>query len=88
VTTVYVTKYALTMGILKTELVSASNGYGYVKWPGGLNGEMQCAENEWFHNLEFARFRASKMRDLKIQSLKKSIAKMEKLTFDKVKELA
>lgn len=81
--TAWVTKYALTSGIQKVsgtvrhETSSAMLSYpGECRdWPVSVHG------NDWHRTPEAALARAEEMRKAKIASLKKSIAKLEAMTF-------
>jgi hypothetical protein len=81
---VWITKYALTKGVFEAEVVGE---YGErmirVKDASGLNGisYYHGQDVEWCATLERARNRAAEMRDLKLQSLRKQIAKLEKMEF-------
>ncbi|GJD41289.1 hypothetical protein [Methylobacterium bullatum] len=78
----YVTKYALSGGIAVREIIRADeDGYAVVRWPGGLNGQFGIGKGDWSPTLQAAIARAEAMRVAKIASLKKQIAKLEKLEF-------
>jgi hypothetical protein len=77
--TAYVTKYALTKGIYKKK--------GEVTH--GISSSMFCYDNysavrsnDWHRTLDEAKARAEEMRVAKIATLKKAIARLEKLRFD------
>lgn len=76
--TAWVTKYALTTGIERVEgevnhgISSSMFSYGPMS---GAHG------NDWHRTPEAALARAEEMRTAKIASLKKSVAKIEKLKF-------
>lgn len=76
--TAWVTKYALTNGILleKGEVCNYTSGtmFSYGTF-GHAHG------NDWHRTPEAAIARAEEMRKKKIESLKKQIAKLEKMTF-------
>lgn len=84
--TAYITKYALSGGILKKEVklehntgsmvVALDNGYSFYHGEG----------REWHRTKESAVARAEEMRVAKIASLKKQIAKLEKLSFSEASE--
>lgn len=80
VITVFITKYALTEGILK-KIVETT-----------LHPSMVCVVDnnlqafhgegkEWHRTMESAKARATKMRDDKIKSLEKQLQKIRALTF-------
>lgn len=83
---VFITKYALTQGILEEEAditvyqspIEKPREYARVKgdWSGYPIGK------EAFYTLEEAVKRAEEMRKKKIESLKKQIVKLEKLSFN------
>lgn len=82
--TVFVTKHALTKGI--QEFVVESCGDGMVRTLTGphINSYVQYFHGEgrdWHRILEGAQKRAEEMRIKKIESLNKSIKKLEKLRF-------
>ena len=76
---VFITKYALTKGILEKEICDYGNGHirAYVK------GEFSSYSlgKEAFRTREQAMERAEKMRLKKIASLKKQIEALEKMKF-------
>lgn len=80
----YITKYALTVGIIEVSETDFSlNGetcriYGKLPKQSFASG---YSKNEWAFSAAAAAERAEEMRIAKIASLKKSIAKMEKLKF-------
>jgi hypothetical protein len=73
---VWITKYALSKGIIESEARDADGGY--VSCPGfyGLFGG-----SDWVRSKEAAQLTAESMRIHRIASLKKQIAKLEKLKF-------
>ncbi len=74
---VYVTKYALTKGILEFEVVT-SNFSDMVK----IKGTTQLFhKNEWWNNKADAIKHAEEMRLAKIHSLQKQIIKLQNLKF-------
>jgi hypothetical protein len=79
--TAYVTAYALTMGIQKVEaLHCVSTDENMIVYPFDV-GHSFAHDNEWHFTAEEAVARAEEMREKKIASLKKQIAKLEKLEF-------
>lgn len=77
--TAYITRYALTSGIEQAEGECYDNGiFGY-----SINGHTNYVHGNGWHKTKDAALEcAESMRLKKIASLKKSIAKLEKLTFD------
>ena len=77
----YITKYALTTGIYfaKGEVCHeiSSKMFSDIRRCGSLNYH----GNEWHRTKEDAIMRAEEMRDRKIKSLEKQIAKLKKMTF-------
>jgi hypothetical protein len=73
---VFVTKYALSAGIEEVRAEVTDNGYAY------RNGwRQQYSPGDWHRTRAGAVKAAEAMRAKKIASLKKQIAKLEKLTF-------
>ena len=70
----YVTKYALTEGIIKTE--GAVSEYGTLYYPGGL---FYVGKNHWTTSEHDAFIKAEKMRRAKILSLEKQIDRLRGL---------
>jgi len=87
---VYVTKYALSIGILKVPADSCTVCPGDVV-QNVANGHHRFhmlyhgQGNEWHMTFESAKAKAESMRDKKITSLEKQIAKLKAMTFDEVK---
>lgn len=77
----YVTKYALTEGVQKKKLVG-TRGEGLVHVVGESYPYYHGEGREWHRTRESALEQAEKMRKKKIASLKKQIAKLEKLNFE------
>ena len=78
---VWITKYALTKGILEIECVKIGDaGVREVgnSFPTYYHGE----GNEWHRTKESAIKKAEEMRQKKIESLKKQIEKLEKMRFE------
>jgi len=80
--TAYITKYALTEGILELEVEESSNGY--VRWPNPSipTWSLYASKNQWRKTREEAVILANAMRDKKVATLKKQVARIEALTFD------
>jgi hypothetical protein len=88
-TTYWITKYALTIGIKPLENVEADKD-GYLS---NIKTRGNFGSREWEHQHHFYRkndwhvsktgaiAKAEEMRDAKITSLKKQIAKLEKMKF-------
>lgn len=76
----YITQYALTKGVIAVDAELCSEtmiSYGNVGY-----GSQYAHGNDWHLTPEAALARAEEMRKAKIVSLRKSIAKMEALTFE------
>lgn len=75
----YITKYALTKGILEKEAEECGNGMIATreKWNAYFHGEGK----EWHRTKEEAIKRAEEMRKKKICSLEKQIEKLERMKF-------
>lgn len=73
--TAWVTKYALSSGIIVADghIIDDMFFFGFLS--GGVWG------NDWHRTPEAAIARAEEMRNKKIESLKEQIAKLEKMTF-------
>ena len=84
--TAFVTKYALTMGIMKIEKAHVSRGS-----PGMLctprSGYFHIEGKDWHRTEEAAYERADKMRAAKLSALKKQAARIQSMTFQ-VKDVA
>lgn len=82
----YVTKYALTAGILKRPLETSwetSGGTVMAKDRSDPLGAFYHGEGrEWHRTWEGAVARAEEMRKAKLASLRKSIAKLERMTWE------
>ena len=79
---VFITKYALSFGIKEDEAYREPDEDGYI-WtgePGRMSSQM-FTHSEWFETRDLAVADAENRRVKKIASLKKQIAKLEKLTF-------
>ena len=78
---VWITKYALTDGIIKVEAEQDKLTYGFVVTEGAF-------KNEWFNRTDCFTSRSSaikkaeEMRQKKIASLKKQIEKLERMRFE------
>ncbi|NVZ11213.1 hypothetical protein HW932_18340 [Allochromatium humboldtianum] len=79
--TAYVTKYALTIGILEVEGV-VCHGTSSTMFEWKTDGHANTAHGkDWHRTREQALARAEEMRQKKIASLKKKIEQLEKLKF-------
>jgi hypothetical protein len=81
---VFVTKYALTQGILEVEVEgepTVGDMVVSIPKPGNYRDCFHGEGKDWHRTLDAARERAEKMRLAKVASLKKSIAKFERLKF-------
>jgi len=81
---VFVTKYALTQGILEVEVEGEPTQGGMVisvPQSGEYKDYFHGEGKDWHRTLDAAREQAEKMRIAKIESLKKSLTKFERLKF-------
>ncbi len=76
---VYITKYALTKGIVEAEGVEKSVTMIAVK---GKFGDAYYHNNEWHTNKGAAIEMAKRMQNRRIASLQKSMESVKKLKFD------
>lgn len=81
--TVWITKYALTAGIKKYEAEKLNNDMVKVQEPGCF--VMYFHGRQWHADLGSAIAKAEVMREAKIKSLEKSLAKLKKMSFGSVK---
>jgi hypothetical protein len=77
---IYITKYALTEGIIKidADLVPGSTNMVFVK---GANYDCYYHRDEWHKTRAEANQRAETMRQRKIVSVKKQLEKLEATSF-------
>jgi hypothetical protein len=81
---VWITKYALTSGIFEVDAETCTSpSLIAVRKPGELTAYFH--NNDWHKSKEDAIARAEEMRAKKIASLRKSIAKLEAMSFDSVR---
>jgi len=80
--TVYVTKYALSEGIICSDVIrDYGRGMLALRQQGLPSGSSIYTQKDWAPTATAALARAEEIRVAKIASLKKQIAKLEKLTF-------
>ena len=78
---VWITKYALTDGIIEAE----GEPYGLERVSASWDNGCRCndfEQGEWFDTKERAIKKAEEMRQKKIESLKKQIEKLEEMRFE------
>lgn len=78
---VWITKYALTDGIIEADAESCGTNIASVSWDNGT----RCTNLYWkecYLSKEYAIKKAEEMRQKKIESLKKQIKKLEKMRFE------
>ncbi|AWB20625.1 hypothetical protein DA075_06555 [Methylobacterium currus] len=77
--TVFITRYALSMGIKEVEVVKRDeeDGWVTVKWESGLNGTAGFSKRDYSLTRDDAVVVAEKMKQRKIDSHKRSIKKLE-----------
>lgn len=81
---VWITKYALSTGIIETEAREARNGADMVIYRMAGDTFDQYAHGEgkdWHRTRESAVVRANEMRAAKLNSIAKQVKKLEALTF-------
>jgi len=79
-TEVYCVKYCLTKGIFK--VAGEVKDRGWFMSRSELGWYNSLSEKEWDHTLEGAQAKAEVLRQKRITSLKKSLAKMETLEIE------
>lgn len=83
--TIYVTKYWSTKGILQIEAyVKDDTGVAHYRLPDvqGFISESCYVKPDWHESLEEAQARVTKLAGLKVKTLKKALAQMEKAAGD------
>jgi hypothetical protein len=78
---VYITKYALTAGIMEVEAKGTVQEDMVLYRPADACYDQYAHNGEWCKDIDSAKAKAEQMRIAKIASLKKQIAKLEKLEF-------
>ena len=74
---VYVTKYALTKGVLRVEVEDCGSGV--------VKGYMECyRKGQWYRNRKDAVKKAEDMRVRRLRSLDKQVKRLQALRFDTV----
>lgn len=76
--TAYITKYAITKGILKVRGSISNYSNMFV---GSTGGYYHGEGRDWHRTIEGAMERAEEMRGTTIRSLKKKLTKLEKMEF-------
>ena len=82
---VYITKYALTDGIIVAETADRAfeqSGMVVVQSKSGMNGKAMYHGKDWHRTLEDAVAQCESMRQRKIASINKQIERLEKMKFD------
>jgi hypothetical protein len=78
---VFITKYALTTGIMECEMDVYDDGKGCYGKPDGFAFKTGFYGNDFHLTKEDAIKDCNKRKEKKIESLKKQMTKIEKLTF-------
>jgi hypothetical protein len=77
----YVTKYALTTGILAVEAEEC--GDDMIRCSGRFHQYFHREGRDWHRTFDAALAKATEMRDEKIASLRKQIGRLERIAFSK-----
>lgn len=78
----YVTKYALTEGILEVECEHQNDGYLSFPSPQNPNWNICATRNQWRKTREEAVTLSNAMRDKKVKNLKAQVDRLEALKFE------
>ena len=78
---VWITKYALTRGIFKRELIEVDGDCATVVDENGMNRKDLYFRNDWHSTKEDAIARSEEMRIKKLQSLDKQVKKISAINF-------
>jgi hypothetical protein len=78
---VWITKYALTTGVYEREVIEIDRDMAVVVERRGMNGKAFFHGADWHRTQAGAVAQAETMRINKIASLRKQLARLEKLTF-------
>lgn len=81
---IFVTKYILTKGILEVEVENTEAGSTSYQTPGHEDRQFfheRVEGKEWHRTYEAARKRAEVVRQAKIKSLEKELARLQKTSF-------
>jgi hypothetical protein len=80
---IYVTKYALSRGVLEVDAVVYDKGFAVVRNSGrtGFDQYFHGEGREWCHTKEQAFDTAETMRIKRIASLEQQVAKLKAMTF-------
>ena len=76
---VFITKYALTKGILKADATVFCGSI--IKTNAPVNHQVFYSKSEWYKTLNGAKQQAEVMRRKKIDDLKKQLDKLQKMSF-------
>lgn len=83
---VYVTKYALTKGVFRCELIEREGLFASVRWPGGLGGKLSLyGLNAVVATEKQAQAVVRSIIERKRKSLQKQLAQLDKLEQSGVK---
>ena len=82
---VFLTKYALTLGIIETNADLVSNGQGHRFARGTIPNGNKFSTSEWAPTLAEAKAKAEALRDAKIQQLYRQIDRLRMLTIEVAK---
>jgi len=83
---VWITKYALTTGIFEADIEQCDGQPTMVVHRGQKTGACDCYYHgegkEWHRTFKSAVSRAEEMRDRKVVSMRKQLAKLKAMTFE------
>lgn len=78
---VFITKYALTKGIIEAKNVEITDAYPDVIRDTTSGFTVYYHKGEWYPDMIQARFKADQMRKKKIENLRKQIKKLDEMLF-------
>ncbi|WP_449411123.1 hypothetical protein [Methylobacterium komagatae] len=78
---VFVTKFALSDGIVPTTVTAIKNGIVFVAYHRHFCGEIGVTPSEYHTTREGAAKRAEQLRQMKVAGLRRQLAKFEAISF-------
>lgn len=86
---IWITKYALTRGIIKTTLIEViDDTMVTVSWPGGLNEKAYFHGNEFHFTAEKAIEAANQLVKKKCAALERQLVKLKQRRFETIEDLS